>query len=292
MQGTKTHVYDYPVDTTADTAPARVVRMIGTNFSVLEIGSGPGSITKQLTAIGNCKVTALAIDPVAIELVKPFCEEVFPADLNSPTWNAILNEKKFDVVLAADVLEHVYDPLAVLKKMTSHLNDDGRIVLSLPHVCHCAITACLLLEDFDYRDWGLLDKTHIRFFGLKNMQTLIAASGLSVQRAEFVVRHPDETEFAAKWSQLPLETQRALMSNKHSFVYQVVIEAKLASSNNSSLELIELAVQHPRLQVPSNATKISIAVNSNKFKSLIGNLLPVNVKTTIKKVVSHLGFKV
>jgi 2-polyprenyl-3-methyl-5-hydroxy-6-metoxy-1,4-benzoquinol methylase len=292
MDNNKKHTYDYAVDITADTAPARVVRIIGKNLNVLEIGSGPGSITKQLKNAGNCRVTALEIDPVAIELVKPFCEEVYPADLNSPTWNAVLNEKKFDVVLAADVLEHVYDPLAVLKKMTSHLNDDGRIVLSLPHVCHCAIAACLLLEDFDYRDWGLLDKTHIRFFGLKNMQNLIAASGLSIQRAEFVVRHPDETEFAAKWSQLTHETQRALMSNKHSFVYQVVIEAKLANSNHSSLELMALAVQHPRLHMPSNSTKVLITVNSTKFKSFVGSLLPQNVKIAIKKFMSYIGFNI
>jgi SAM-dependent methyltransferase len=286
MQTAQKHKYDYKVDTNADTAPARVVRLVGKNQRVLEVGSGPGSITSQLKNVGRCTITALEIDPVAIELVKPFCEAVYPADLNISNWNEALEGNRFDVVLAADVLEHVYEPLEVLKKMTTHLNSNGRIVLSLPHACHCAISACLLLEDFEYRDWGLLDKTHIRFFGLKNMQALITAAGLSIQRAEFVVRHPDETEFAAKWSQLSIESQRALMSNKYSFVYQVVIEATLTDALNSSLDLMTLVVQHPRLQIPSSSAKIALSVNAAKFKTLIGSLLPQKIKIKIKQLMS------
>lgn len=44
--------------------------------------------------------------------------------------------------------------------------------LSLPHVGHAAIAGCLIDEDFEYRQWGLLDRTHVRFFGIKNVQNL------------------------------------------------------------------------------------------------------------------------
>jgi 2-polyprenyl-3-methyl-5-hydroxy-6-metoxy-1,4-benzoquinol methylase len=292
MQDLQKHKYEYAVDTTADTAPARVVRMIGKNQRVLEIGSGPGSITKQLKGTGDCRITALEIDPVAIELVKPFCEAVHSADLNADDWEKVLVGQKFEVVLAADVLEHVYDPLAVLKKMASLVSDGGRVVLSLPHVGHSAVAACLLLEDFDYRDWGLLDKTHIRFFGLKNIQALVQNAGLVITRAEFVVRHPDETEFADKWAKLSSSVQQALLTNRHGFVYQVVLEAKKVTPDNLTLVLLDQPVAHPRLNGlrgrPLSAAKLA----GRGAKARLSAYLSPEMKSRIRRMASGLGLRI
>jgi 2-polyprenyl-3-methyl-5-hydroxy-6-metoxy-1,4-benzoquinol methylase len=302
MSNKEKHKYEYAVDTTADTAPARVVRMIGREQRVLEVGSGPGSITKQLKEVGQCKVTALEIDPVAIELVKPFCEAVYSADLNSSEWDKVLLAQKFEVVLAADVLEHVYNPLAVLKKMASLVSPGGRVVLSLPHVGHCTIATCLLLEDFDYRDWGLLDRTHIRFFGLKNIQDLLRQANLAITKVEFVVRHPEETEFAAKWSQLNNAVQNALLTNKFGFVYQVVLEAKVSSGAYESINLFDQPVIHARLGTqtssqPSDGIFISSAalrprlLNAHGLKHRLGNYMTPGVKTFVRKIASSVGIQ-
>jgi 2-polyprenyl-3-methyl-5-hydroxy-6-metoxy-1,4-benzoquinol methylase len=292
MQDLQKHKYEYAVDTTADTAPARVVRMIGKNQHVLEVGSGPGSITKQLKATGACTITALEIDPVAIELVKPFCDAVYSADLNANDWEKVLGGQKFEVVLAADVLEHVYDPLAVLNKMASLVSDGGRVVLSLPHVGHSAVAACLLLEDFDYRDWGLLDRTHIRFFGLKNIQALVQNAGLVITRAEFVVRHPDETEFADKWAKLSNSVKQALLTNRHGFVYQVVLEAKTITPNSVPLSLFDQAVMHPRLNTSGQGLFSAFGLTGPAVKARLGTYLSPGMKSRIKRLASGLGFRV
>ena len=302
MENREKHKYEYAVDTTADTAPARVVRMVGKEQRVLEVGSGPGSITKQLKEVSHCKVTALEIDPVAVELVKPFCEAVHSADLNSADWGLILANDKFDVVLAADVLEHVYDPLAVLKTMTSLIKPDGRVILSLPHVGHIAIATCLLLEDFEYRDWGLLDKTHIRFFGLKNIQDLLTRAGLSITKAEFVVRHPDETEFASKWALLPTTVQDVLMTSKHGFVYQVVLEARVIEVSTPSLNLFEQPVVHPRFNgdqavLDSIYHDGGLGIQSSTaqpqgFKSHVASYLSPKGKAKIKDSLAAIGIRI
>ena len=49
----------------------------------------------------------------------------------------------------------------------------------------------MLQEDFEYRNWGLLDRTHIRFFGIKNIQALFENAGLKIVHAEFVVLQGD-----------------------------------------------------------------------------------------------------
>lgn len=259
MTGSPRHNYQYDVDLASDTAAARVIRMTGRGRKVLEVGAGPGSITRHLC--GTNDVVAVELDPSAIEHLAPFCRTIYRLDLNGPRWPAELApEGKFDVAIAADVLEHLYDPLATLNGMRSLLNDQGCIVLSLPHAGHCVVNACLMDEDFEYRDWGLLDRTHIRFFGLKNMQSLHANAGLGITEAQFVVRTPEQTEFAERWRKLSPEVRQALASNPYGQIYQVVTKAEPIERGKGSIRLLDVPVeQHgvtSRLSPPVQARAV------------------------------------
>ena len=242
----ETHKYEYDIDLDSDVAPARVLRMVGTGKKVLEIGAGPGSITRHLSGTLGCDVVALEIDPTALEKLKPHARSLYAMDLNNASWSSDLKSKEgsFDVVIAADVLEHVYDPWAVLGAMKSLLNDTGAVILSLPHVGHAAVAACLMDEDFDYRPWGLLDKTHVRFFGIKNIQALYASQGLAIEKSEFVVRSPEMTEFAHRWKRLPKDVQAALQRNRFAHVYQVVSRAVPKERAQNDLRLWTRTYRH------------------------------------------------
>ena len=217
---------------------------------MLEIGAGPGSISRVLTGTLNCRVTALEIDDAVIPDLKASCERVYKVDLNDTSWPEILHkEDEFDVVVAADVLEHLYDPLSVLKEITGLVGDDGYVVVSIPHAGYNGVLASLLDEDFRYRECGLLDDGHIRFFGIKNMQELFNDAGLGVVDAEFVIRLPEETEFAEVWGKTPPLNRTTLLGNKWGSVYQVVVRAKRIQSTTRTISLLELSgegfVQNP-----------------------------------------------
>jgi len=231
----------------SDVAPARVLRMIKPKSKVLEIGAGPGSITSRLSGSLECDVVALEIDPTALEKLRDFARSVYPSDLNDPSWSDELLEKegKFDYVIAADVLEHVYDPWTVLKGMKSLLNDTGSVVLSLPHVGNAAVLGCLVDEDFEYRDWGLLDRTHVRFFGIKNVQQLLESQGMSIEQAEFVVRTPEMTEFVHRWNRLPKDVQKALQRNRYAHVFQVVTRSVPKERADKDIYLMSQPVETP-----------------------------------------------
>ncbi|MES2502162.1 MAG: class I SAM-dependent methyltransferase [Pseudomonadota bacterium] len=238
---TKRHNYEYDVDVASQTAPANVVRMVGYGKKVLEIGCGPGSITKILAEQGECKVTGLELDPEAIEKVTPYCVKVMQADLNSSEWPKLIDaSEKFDVVVAADVLEHLYDPWVNLQKMASFVNDNGYIIISLPHAGHAAVMACLYNGDFQYRDWGLLDRTHIRFFCLKNIEDLFAQAKLKIIEVAYVTKSAEETEFVAGWTNLPPLVKKAFNSAPHSDIYQVVIKAVPLAFNGTAISLTPL----------------------------------------------------
>jgi 2-polyprenyl-3-methyl-5-hydroxy-6-metoxy-1,4-benzoquinol methylase len=236
--------YQYLIDVSDDSAPARVVRMVGTGKRVLEIGAGPGSITRALRNIYDCRITAIEFNDEWIEDLKPLCERVYRLDLNDPSWPAALeSDAKFDVVVAADVVEHLYDPWSALPRMKQFIGPGGYLVCSIPHAGHNAIIASLLDENFEYGKHGLLDKTHIRFFGLQNIQNLFDQAGLAITEAQFVMRFPESTALAGAWERIPTTTRVALLKNKYGFVYQVVIKAEPISDGVRGVSLLDLSVE-------------------------------------------------
>ena len=274
------HKYEYNVDLKLDTAPTRVMHMVGRNKRVLEIGPGPGSITKLLQSVGNCRVTALELDCEAIKKVTPYCEVVMQADLNSSEWPRLLDGvERFDVVVAADVLEHLYDPWTTLRRMTSFITSQGYLVISLPHVGHAAVVSCLINSDFEYRNWGLLDSTHIRFFGLKNIEVLFAQAGLKIVEVKYVIKPPEETEFAASWSKLSSSMRAALMSSPHSEVYQVVVKAVPLNYPGDAVALVPSKHKYRRTFIASLSS----------WKKRIGQRLSPQLKQRIRRNLKILG---
>lgn len=284
---TEKHRYEYSFDIHGMIAPARVARLVGNGKKVLELGSGPGSMTRVLTEVGNNLVTAVEIDQEAIEKVRPFCQSVISADLNEANWADQLSSEKFDVVLAADVLEHVYEPSRVLKDMTALMNIQGCIILSLPHASHAGIGCCLLMNNFRYSERGLLDQTHIRFFSITNIHTLIESAGLKIIHAEFVLTEPGATEFADLWSELDENSKKTLLGNPFSLVYQIVLKAVPMGAEGSAISLFDIPVEgwknpfeivdEPPIEPPMPSTAISITEPALVFgyrpDSVIGKIL-------------------
>ena len=288
------HIYEYEVDLDSDNAPARVIRMVGSGKRVLEVGAGPGSITKHLISTNECDVVALEIDPSAIAKLEQFTDRIYSLDLNDPAWTEELtDEEKFDVVLAADVLEHLQNPLRTLKGMVSLLRPEGEIILSLPHVGHCTIGACLLAENFRYQNAGLLDRTHIQFFGLKNINELYEGAGLGIIEAQFIVRTPRQTEFLDIWDSISETGRRGLLTNQHGFVYQVVSRARVLKPNETTINLMDLSVEinDPYYQFDA-AGEVKLGkenIVNRGVRSIARNLLSPNAKSSIRRVGRKIG---
>ena len=267
----RAHNYDYPVDTSSETAAAKVIRFVGFNKRVLEIGCGPGSITKILHGQKQCLVTGVELDPDAIQLVTPYCDRVVRADLNNADWSALsANLGQYETIVVADVLEHLYDPWKILSSLKTLLLEWGEVVISLPHVGHAAIAACLLSGDFDYRDLGLLDRTHIRFFGLKNIDYLFTQAGFKVIKVDFVITPPEETEFALIWASLNPDVQKVLRGPAHSDIYQVVIKAIPVEAQGTAISISESISQNSgSLKRPVTLRARITALLSSRQKTFI-----------------------
>lgn len=238
--------YDYEFDPAGDHAGAQVLRLVEKESKVLEIGAGPGSITRPLKEINDCNIVALEVNSAFVDRLLTFCERVVPADLNDHTWaDALFPTERFDAVVIADVLEHLLEPQETLKQVVKLLNPEGAVVVSLPHVGHNVILACLMTHDFEYREWGLLDKTHLRFFAIKNIKRLVDEAGLKIVDVRFVIRRPDQTEFNARWTALSKLTREALSQNKYGLIYQVVFKAVRKEAQGAAVDLETIDIPRP-----------------------------------------------
>jgi 2-polyprenyl-3-methyl-5-hydroxy-6-metoxy-1,4-benzoquinol methylase len=120
-------------------------------------------------------------DAAAAASAAPMYEDTRVIDLdecNRLPWP----EQFFDVVLCADVIEHLRDPGAALHLVRRHLSRGGRLVLSVPNVAHFSTRIPLLFGRFDYTPTGILDETHLRLFTFRSARALVESSGFAIQR--------------------------------------------------------------------------------------------------------------
>ena len=225
--------YEYKFDLKGDTSAAAIVRFVAPKTRVLDLGAGSGSITRQLAKIKKCEVVAVENNPSAVQKLQQFCKAVHDLDLNDARWADEVSARQrkvgqpgsFDYVIAGDVLEHLYEPCTAAKNMAGLINDAGKVIISVPHSGHSTVVAAFYDSNIDLQDSGILDKTHIRFFGLSNLDVLHAHAGLAITRMHEVIRRPEVTEFADKWKALPEAVRKVLAARKCANVYQVVTEA-------------------------------------------------------------------
>jgi SAM-dependent methyltransferase len=96
-----------------------------------------------------------------------------------------LGERRFDFIIFSHILEHLYDPLAAINNYLPFLKDSGRLIVSVPNVAVWSNRIKFLFGGFTYKDTGIMDKTHVRFFTLRSATALLRASGCSIVRVDY-----------------------------------------------------------------------------------------------------------
>lgn len=219
--------YDYAIDLSDDNrSHTKILKMIEPHQVVLEIGCATGFMTRYMQSSLECRVVAVEIDELAAEKARPFCEELIVGDVESLDLETVLAQWQFDVILLADVIEHLKNPTALLKKIKPLLKDTGYMLLSVPNGAHGALALELLDGKWEYRDTGLMDRTHLRFFDKESLSILLEPCGLYIAQLDRVVVHPRDTEMKIPWDSYPREVTAYLEKvNPEYKTYQFVIKA-------------------------------------------------------------------
>jgi 2-polyprenyl-3-methyl-5-hydroxy-6-metoxy-1,4-benzoquinol methylase len=190
---------------------------------VLDIGAADGSVARMLTQVG-CRVWGVEYDPEAAELAKQWCEDVVVGDLDVLDLKGALG-RSFDVILFLDILEHLKDPLLVLRNALELLSERGYVVISLPNVAHASMRAQLLSGHFSYTPTGLLDATHLRFFDPTSVRQFLRDAGLVILDEARVTFPIDGTEIPVYLDQLDPALLESLRQDPNSETYQFLFMA-------------------------------------------------------------------
>jgi len=136
---------------------------------VLDIGCRDGGLTAEYVGKAG-SVCGLDIDAGALEIAKKLGIETIQVDLNGP-WN--IEPRSFDHVVAAEVVEHLYYPDEVFRKIAEVLKPGGTVLGTVPNAFSLRNRARYLMASKQHTP--LMDPTHINHFTVRELTGLLEA---------------------------------------------------------------------------------------------------------------------
>ncbi len=149
---------------------------------VLDVGCGRGALGGALKEERpGARVHGIEYVAEAAAVAATRLDDVIVADLD--VLEALPDHwEPFDAAICGDVLEHLRDPAHALRLLRDALAPDGVIVASIPNIKHWTVLYPLLVKDrFTYEDAGLLDRTHVHFFTLEEIDAMFTECKLQVE---------------------------------------------------------------------------------------------------------------
>ena len=208
----------------ANTSHALMVELVGCDRRVLDVGCAAGDLGRVLKRRG-CRVAGVEADRAAADAAEKVLDEVLHGDVNDLDLVRHFGKESFDVVVFGDVLEHLADPVPVLRKVRPLLAAGGSVVASIPNVAHGAVRLALLKGDFDYRPLGLLDSTHLRFFTRASLHEVFREAGMVPVDVRRTTAGVFDTEIGLRQSDFEQGVVDAVEGDPESTTYQFVLRA-------------------------------------------------------------------
>lgn len=160
----------------------RIFQLVDSDKVVLDVGCATGKLLEKLRAEKGCHTVGIEMDDILADQARPRCHQLIVG--NVETLDLPFQADQFDVIVFADVLEHLRIPGDVLKRLRAYLKNNGAVIISIPNIAFITARLNLLLGRFDYTEYGIMDRGHLRFFTLKTARELVTESGFRVVSVE------------------------------------------------------------------------------------------------------------
>jgi glycosyltransferase involved in cell wall biosynthesis len=214
---------EYELKPSEDSSHGRISTLLSSKppSKILDLGCSSGLLAERLRAMGH-HVTG--VDVAEIDGVGERTSAFFKADLNQGIPPEVGSD--FDIVLAADVLEHLARPGVLMDQIREVLSPEGTAIFCVPNIGHWYPRLRVALGKFDYDQRGILDSTHLRFFTRRSIKRLVERRGYTVRRIEAVGLPLDALGVEGTSSRLVRLVDHFLLAFWPTlFGYQFIIEA-------------------------------------------------------------------
>lgn len=203
----------------ANTSPAQIAELIGCDKRVLAMGGWSGD-DDVLARANGCVVDGFEVDD----------KTAAAAGLDHTPLSDHSGAASYDVVVLADVVERVADPVAVLRDAAGLLREDGFLVISAPNVTHGSVRLALLQGSWATAETGILDRSHTRFLSRRGLIELIEQAGLVVDELRGTLADPLEGEVRVDPDRLPPDAIEWVRDQEDAFIYQFQLRARVRTS--------------------------------------------------------------
>jgi 2-polyprenyl-3-methyl-5-hydroxy-6-metoxy-1,4-benzoquinol methylase len=216
-------VEEYQLKPSEDSSHGRITKLLQhrPQSRILDLGCSSGMLAERLRGLGH---QVVGVDVNEIDGVRERTDYFVRADLNEGIPSEV--GSGFDIVLLADVLEHVLSPGTLITQARDVLSPSGTAIFCVPNMAHWYPRFRATLGMFDYDQRGILDATHVRFFTRRSLVKLIERRDFAIQRIEPVGLPLDALGIESNKARTLRLTDR-LLSNvwPTMFGYQFIVEA-------------------------------------------------------------------
>jgi len=180
----------------------------------IEFGCGQGEFLKSLQTKYNCETWGVDMDEQSVKIAGENVDNVLHGDAYKKIEE--LPENYFDYIICNDFIEHLYSPELFFNKLRKNLTDDAVLICSLPNIRYWRqFLKYFFLKDWKYRDSGILDRTHMRFFTKKSMKRSIKEWGFEIEKIKGI--NPVKTPFFYFFNLLTLNFLGDMRCMQYSF---------------------------------------------------------------------------
>ena len=147
---------------------------------ILSLGVGAGETEKAIRDWCGAYVMGIEIDERLAGIARSKLDAVVCGDVE--TLEALRGCGEFDLIICGEILEHLREPQTLLRRLSPFLSAGGVVLITAPNVRHWHVLYPLLLKgEWKYRDSGILDATHLRFFTRKSLCRMIEEAGYRIR---------------------------------------------------------------------------------------------------------------
>lgn len=230
---------------TADSnhAWSKMLDFIPSDSYILDIGCSSGNLGEFLISQKKCVVDGVEPDENDAEIAAKKLHRVWNSDIETAI-NEI--DQTYDVLIFADVLEHLLHPEQVLKLTKSLLKSGGRVVFSVPNMAHVSLRLALIEGNWQHTETGLLDKTHLHYWDIHSVKEIFWKASMNLVNLEAVVYKYPKKLIEKRLSDVGLSASRKaidLLTGSEASTFQIVGVAEFSKTRNKTVELPDPMLQ-------------------------------------------------
>jgi methionine biosynthesis protein MetW len=150
-------------------------RLLPPGGRVLDVGCASGGLLALLRPSAG-HPAGLVRSPRAAPAAAQVGDDVVCGALEDPRLPFAMDS--FDLVVLADVLEHLADPAAGLARAAGWCRPGATVLVSVPNVAHWQARLTLLRGRWPQEDSGTFDASHLRWFTRDSLRALLTGAGL------------------------------------------------------------------------------------------------------------------